>query len=107
MLSWLPQLSLQFYHPIVIRLVSPRLHRLPTHLTLESIPYNPGNRGWEVLGKLRAVWNDDIVSRRCYVECCQYRRDGTGEGKGPRGRHTLTFAFALIHLVVKTDSREG
>lgn len=56
---------LEAHHPKMTRLVSPRLHRLPTHLALEFSPYNSGNRNAEVLGKLKAVWRDDSLASRC------------------------------------------
>ena len=55
---------LEAHHPKMTRLVSPRLHRLPTHLALEFSPYNSGNRNAEVLGKLKAVWRDDALAGR-------------------------------------------
>ncbi|KAI0245623.1 P-loop containing nucleoside triphosphate hydrolase protein [Lactifluus subvellereus] len=55
---------LDTHHPTMTRLVSPRLHRLPAHLTLEFTPYTSGNRNAEVLGKLRAVWRDDVLAGR-------------------------------------------
>jgi ATP-dependent RNA helicase MRH4 len=55
---------LEARHPKMTRLVSPRLHRLPTRLALEFSPYNSGNRNAEVLGKLKAVWRDDALAGR-------------------------------------------
>ncbi|KAI0280873.1 P-loop containing nucleoside triphosphate hydrolase protein [Russula aff. rugulosa BPL654] len=55
---------LEAHHPNMTRLVSPRLHRLPTHLALEFSPYNSGNRNAEVLGKLKTVWRDDALAGR-------------------------------------------
>jgi ATP-dependent RNA helicase MRH4 len=55
---------LEAHHPKMIRLVSPRLHRLPTGLALEFSPYNSGNRNAEVAGKLKAVWRDDALAGR-------------------------------------------
>jgi ATP-dependent RNA helicase MRH4, mitochondrial len=55
---------LEAHHPTMTRLVSPRLHRLPTHLALEFTPYNSGNRNAGVLGKLKAVWRDDALAGR-------------------------------------------
>lgn len=55
---------LEAHHPTMTRLVSPRLHRLPTHLKLEFSPYNSGNRNAEVLAKLKAVWRDNAHAGR-------------------------------------------
>ncbi|KAF8502666.1 hypothetical protein F5888DRAFT_1904274 [Russula emetica] len=55
---------LEAYHPKMTRLVSPRLHRLPTRLALEFSPYNSGNRNAEVLAKLKAVWRDNALAGR-------------------------------------------
>jgi ATP-dependent RNA helicase MRH4 len=55
---------LEAHHPRMTRLVSPRLHRLPTRLALEFSPYNSGNRNAEVLAKLKAVWRDDALAGR-------------------------------------------
>lgn len=55
---------LEARHPTMTRLVSPRLHRLPTRLALEFSPYNSGNRNAEVLGKLKTVWRDDALAGR-------------------------------------------
>ena len=55
---------LEAHHPKMTRLVSPRLHRLPTHLALEFSPYNSGNRNAEVLAKIKAVWRDDALAGR-------------------------------------------
>jgi len=55
---------LDAHHPTMTRLVSPRLHRLPTHLALEFAPYSSGNRNAEVLGKLKAIWRDDVLAGR-------------------------------------------
>ena len=55
---------LEAHHPTMTRLVSPRLHRLPTRLALEFSPYNSGNRNAEVLTKLKAVWRDDALAGR-------------------------------------------
>ena len=55
---------LDAHHPTMTRLVSPRLHRLPTHLALEFAPYNSGNRNAAVLAKLKAVWRDDALAGR-------------------------------------------
>src|SRR6266403_202691 len=46
---------LEAHHPKMTRLVSPRLHRLPTHLALEFSAYSSGNRNAEVLGKVKTV----------------------------------------------------
>jgi ATP-dependent RNA helicase MRH4 len=55
---------LEAHHPTMTRLVSPRLHRLPTRLALEFSPYSSGNRNAEVLTKLKAVWRDDALAGR-------------------------------------------
>lgn len=55
---------LEAHHPKMTRLVSPRLHRLPTRLALEFSPYNSGNRNSDVLAKLKAVWRDDALAGR-------------------------------------------
>ncbi|KAH9980547.1 P-loop containing nucleoside triphosphate hydrolase protein [Russula compacta] len=55
---------LDAHHPTMTRLVSPRLHQLPTHLALEFAPYNSGNRNAAVLAKLKAVWRDDALAGR-------------------------------------------
>lgn len=55
---------LEAHHPKMTRLVSPRLHRLPTHLALEFSAYNSGNRNAEVLTKLKTVWRDDALAGR-------------------------------------------
>ena len=55
---------LDAHHPQTTRLVSPRLHRLPTHLALEFAPYTSGNRNAEVLAKLKTVWRDDALAGR-------------------------------------------
>ena len=55
---------LEAHHPKMTRLVSPRLHRLPTHLALEFSAYNSGNRNAEVITKLKTVWRDDALAGR-------------------------------------------
>ena len=55
---------LEAHHPTMTRLVSPRLHRLPTRLALEFTPYTSGNRNAEVLTNLKAVWRDDALAGR-------------------------------------------
>jgi ATP-dependent RNA helicase MRH4, mitochondrial len=55
---------LEARHPTTTRLVSPRLHRLPSRLALEFSPYSSGNRNAEVLAKLKAVWRDDALAGR-------------------------------------------
>lgn len=55
---------LETHHPTMTRLVSPRLHRLPTHLKLEFSPYNSGNRNAEVLTKIKAIWRDNAHDGR-------------------------------------------
>ncbi|KAI9437273.1 P-loop containing nucleoside triphosphate hydrolase protein [Lactarius indigo] len=55
---------LDAHHPDTTRLVSPRLHRLPAHLSLEFAPYTSGNRNAEVLAKLKTVWRDDALAGR-------------------------------------------
>ncbi|KAI9461070.1 P-loop containing nucleoside triphosphate hydrolase protein [Russula earlei] len=55
---------LDSHHPEMARLVSPRLHRLPTHLAVEFAPYKSGNRNAEVLAKLKAIWRDDALAGR-------------------------------------------
>ncbi|KAI0289150.1 P-loop containing nucleoside triphosphate hydrolase protein [Multifurca ochricompacta] len=55
---------LDAHHPSMTRLVSPQLHRLPAHLSLEFAPYSSGNRNAEVLAKLKTVWRDDALAGR-------------------------------------------
>ena len=55
---------LDAHHPHTTRLVSPRLHRLPSQLRLEFAPYTSGNRNAEVLAKLKTVWRDDALAGR-------------------------------------------
>jgi ATP-dependent RNA helicase MRH4, mitochondrial len=55
---------LDAHHPMMTRLVSPRLHRLPPRLALEFAPYSSGNRNAEVLAKLKAIWRDDALAGR-------------------------------------------
>jgi ATP-dependent RNA helicase MRH4, mitochondrial len=55
---------LDAHYPSMTRLVSPRLHRLPSRLVLEFSPYSSGNRNAEVLGKLKVIWRDDAHAGR-------------------------------------------
>jgi ATP-dependent RNA helicase MRH4 len=55
---------LDAHHPMMTRLVSPRLHRLPPRLALEFAPYSSGNRNAEVLAKLKAIWRNDALAGR-------------------------------------------
>jgi ATP-dependent RNA helicase MRH4, mitochondrial len=55
---------LDTHHPKMTRLVSPRLHRLPSHLAVEFACHTSGNRNAEVLAKVKAVWRDDALAGR-------------------------------------------
>ena len=55
---------LHAHHSQTTRLVSPHLHRLPTHLTLEFAPYTSGNRNAEILAELKTVWRNDALMGR-------------------------------------------
>ncbi|KAH6904677.1 RNA helicase [Coprinopsis sp. MPI-PUGE-AT-0042] len=52
---------LDLYHPRLMRLVSPRLHRLPESLKVEYVKWTGGNRFVDVERRVREVWAGDAV----------------------------------------------
>lgn len=46
------------------RLVSPKLHKLPSTLSTEHVPYTGGNRHADIERRLREVWSEDAQRGR-------------------------------------------
>ncbi|KZT08869.1 P-loop containing nucleoside triphosphate hydrolase protein [Laetiporus sulphureus 93-53] len=59
-LAW----HLDSYHPSLIRLASPNLHRLPSTLRTEYVGWTGGNRNVDIEKRLRNVWAQDVPKRR-------------------------------------------
>lgn len=70
---------LEKYHPNLIRLASPALHRLPKSLQVEHVPWSGGNKFADVLRRMKKVWADDVG------------RAGTGGGRGGKLSKVLVF----------------
>ncbi|THU93420.1 P-loop containing nucleoside triphosphate hydrolase protein [Dendrothele bispora CBS 962.96] len=55
---------LERHHPSMQRLVSPKIHRLPTKLQTEYVDWSGGNKLADIEKRIRQVWSEDSVSPR-------------------------------------------
>ncbi|KAK7457245.1 RNA helicase, variant 2 [Stygiomarasmius scandens] len=53
---------LERHHPSMQRLVSPKIHRLPTTLQTEYVDWSGGNKLADIEKRIRQVWAEDSVS---------------------------------------------
>ncbi|KAF7368953.1 hypothetical protein MVEN_00221600 [Mycena venus] len=58
--NWLSS-YLNAYHPALLRLVSPNLHRLPKSLKTEYVSWTGGNKNADIERRLRKVWAADAA----------------------------------------------
>lgn len=103
---------LDTYHPTMTRLVSPRLHRLPQHLTLEFAPYSSGNRNAEVLAKLKAIWRDDAHAGRARARIVIFANSRSRAGEmgaylSERSVPNIVVTGSGIKPQVKKEARDG
>ncbi|TFK48116.1 P-loop containing nucleoside triphosphate hydrolase protein [Heliocybe sulcata] len=55
---------LERFHPSMLRLASPNLHRLPRTLTRETVGQSGGNKNSDVEKRIRQVWAEDAAQSR-------------------------------------------
>src|SRR5271168_4890435 len=56
-------LYLEKHHPSLIRLASPRLHRLPKTLQTEYVNWTGGNKLAPIERRIQRVWAEDVSDR--------------------------------------------
>ncbi|KDR73297.1 hypothetical protein GALMADRAFT_729061 [Galerina marginata CBS 339.88] len=82
-------------HPSLVRLASPRLHKLPKTLQTEYAAWSGGNKFADVLRRVKEVWAEDAAS-------VGFEEDGRRRGGG-QGGEELSKVVVFCNKSAKVD----